>query len=555
MEYNKKDFPFYEYFYYTDYLNEEYINEKLSHMDENKYPVLNIYLKFKNAQKDDYSLDNLNLFNTVLNLINEKYSHKISKEYAEKHLLKDIEIYKNSDNAKLIDKFIKFFNGLKIVEGQGKEFKLKIDKNALSDFVIDDNNKFGRTYKDIYEEFIKKQNKELENLLDIKIKEGIFNSNCKNRINVQQIKEDEIFTFNISDKFSFIDVIFNSSYRKIIDNNNYRNYNQFEIDLNDIEEKMTELLLQNKKLLNENIIVEFSYNNEIFDNEINDIITSFKYYYKITDISLDDKEIIYNFIKNYEGNIDKYKDTINDFITLIQYLASIKKEEKDNDISEKSLICDILKNIEESISPDFLRIFDEKKELTVNKAFDIFNYYLQLIFKDIKDEIEKYQIQNEKKNQLDKNTINQLDIYFKNENIIISKEELENAIQIFISLVLFREKDKDLKIKSNRKNLIDYLKSPDLWDNKKYKEQKFNESLNELKLFNIQINQALWLYNYLVDNEEIEEYIKDKNNNSVSQNSIDNERNNYSNDSEISENNSGNEENDSYSNSESLTES
>jgi hypothetical protein len=86
LDYNKIDFPFYEYFYYTDYLNEEYINEKLSHMDENKYSVLKNYLDSKNGKKDDnnnYSLDNLNLFNNALNLINEKYSNKIS-EYAEK---------------------------------------------------------------------------------------------------------------------------------------------------------------------------------------------------------------------------------------------------------------------------------------------------------------------------------------------------------------------------------------------------------------------------------------------------------------------------------------
>jgi len=542
--YKKVDYPYYEYFYYTDYLDEDYVMDKiLSHKEENKYPLLNKYLKYKKEEKknnDLYSLDNLYLFNTVLNLINEIYSHKISREYAEKHLLKDIEIYKNSDNAKLIDKFIKFYNSLKIVESQEKEFKLKIDKNALSDFVIDDNNKFGKTYKDIYKKFIKKQNEELENLLDKKIIEGIFNSNCKNRINIQQIKENEIFTFNISDKFSFIDVIFNSSYRKIIDNKNYRNYNDFEIDLNDIEENMTELLLKNKKLLNEDIIVEFSYNNEIFENEINDIITSFKYYYTIADISQDDKEIIYNFIKNNEGNIDKYKGIINDFMTLIQYLTIIKKEEKDDDISEKSLISDILKNIEESISSDFLKIFEEKKELTVNKAFDIFNYYLQLIFKDIKDEIEKYQIQDEKenengkKNQLNKKAINQLDNYFKKENIVISKEDLENAIQIFISLVLFREKDKDLKIKSNRKNLIDYLKSPDLWNNNKYKDHRFNDCLNDLKLCNIQINQILWLYNYLVGDEEIdpfkeiEEYIKSKSN-LAAPNPIDNENNNDNN--------------------------
>ena len=59
---------------------------------------------------------------------------------------------------------------------------------------------------------------------------------------------------------------------------------------------------------------------------------------------------------------------------------------------------------------------------------------------------------------------------------------------------------------------------PDLWDDKIYKNKKFIENLNELKLCNIQINQIIWLYNYLVRNEkfdafkEIEEYIQNKNN-------------------------------------------
>ena len=43
-EYKKEDFPFYQYFYYTDYLNEKYINEKLENMDYSKYPVLKQYL-------------------------------------------------------------------------------------------------------------------------------------------------------------------------------------------------------------------------------------------------------------------------------------------------------------------------------------------------------------------------------------------------------------------------------------------------------------------------------------------------------------------------------
>ena len=71
LEYKKEDFPFYEYFYYTDYLNEEYINEKLSHMEKSKYPLL----------KND-------LINE-LNLINERFSNKISRQYADKKVKKE----------------------------------------------------------------------------------------------------------------------------------------------------------------------------------------------------------------------------------------------------------------------------------------------------------------------------------------------------------------------------------------------------------------------------------------------------------------------------------
>ena len=78
-----------------------------------------------------------------------------------------------------------------------------------------------------------------------------MNDKCKNTISIQQIKEEEIFTFNIrKKKFNFIEVICNSSYRKVIDTKNYENYNEYEINLDSTETKMTNLLLKIKKLLN-----------------------------------------------------------------------------------------------------------------------------------------------------------------------------------------------------------------------------------------------------------------------------------------------------------------
>ena len=50
------------------------------------------------------------------------------------------------------------------------------------------------------------------------------------------------------------------------------------------------------------------------------------------------------------------------------------------------------------------------------------------------------------------------------------KGDIASAIRLFITLVLFREKekDKDDKIKFNEKNIVDYLKNKDLWKSSLY---------------------------------------------------------------------------------------
>ena len=275
IEYSIEQFPFYEYFYYTNYLNEKYISEKLEHMYQNKYPVLKTYLDNKNknnSNNNENSLENLNLFNSALNVINEKYTNKLSREMAQKSILCEQKIY--IDNKNLIDNFIELFNS----NLNNKELKLELsNKNPLADFLMDDNNKYGKAYKSIYMNFITKQNEKLEILLDIKIDKGIFDEKCKDKIYIQQITEKEIFTLNLPKKVSFLDILFNSSYRKILDNKtrSYESYKEFEINYDLIEEKLTDLLLRNKKLLN-NELIEFIYNNEVFDNQVLDFITKFK---------------------------------------------------------------------------------------------------------------------------------------------------------------------------------------------------------------------------------------------------------------------------------------
>jgi len=101
----------------------------------------------------------------------------------------------------------------------------------------------------------------------------------------------------------------------------------------------------------------------------------------------------------------------------------------------------------------------------------------------------------------------------------IKKGDLSTAIRIFITLVLFREKenDKDKKIKMNKKNIIDYLKKKDLWKSNLYSDtSRFESCLLKLKELNIKIKEILFFYYYLIDTkdegfeDEVVNYIQKK---------------------------------------------
>jgi len=507
--YKNEEFPFYEYFYYTDYLNESYINGKLEHMDENKYPVLRLYLESLKNEKganNNYSLDNLDLFNKVLNIYFEKYSNHISREYAEKTILKNEGIY--IDNTELIEKFFKFYNDLKKKDSHNKEIQLN-NNNYLGDLFINDS-RIGKTYKEIYKNFIKEQNKKIENLLEIKINNGIFDDNCKKKINIQQINEKEIFTCKLPKKISFIDILFNSSYRKIIDTDkSYESYREYEINYDLIEENLTDLLLKNKKLLNDEII-EFAYNNEVFSNEINNIITLFKNRYIDKIIDIHDKVAIYKFTLDNK-NIPICKDMICDFITLVKFLNEKKKENssENNEIKEENKLYEIVNKLKDQISEGFLKLFENNDGLTVAKIPSILNYYLKLIYEYVNDEIKKYQ---QELNDESKKYIND---YFK-KNHIIKRKDLACAIRLFITLVLFLEEDKEHKIKLNCNNVVNYLKVSDFWDKDIYNDKDFDNNLNELKLINSKINQISSLYEFLGKDiesnfcEDVKKYIEEE---------------------------------------------
>ena len=494
-KYKKEEFPLYNFFYYTDYLDERYISEKINYMVTSKYPVLKMYLEYKNNNKPDKYKDiinNINLFNDTLNLLSQKYFNNISKEDAKNKDLTNEEIYIN--NKEKFDQFIEFYDNLQIDEIENKE-KLK-DNRSLSNFFIREDNNFGKNYKIIYKTFINQQNDKINLLLEQK---GIDCDN-QNKANIQQLDEKEIFTLDLPKKVLFNNILFDSSYRKILDKMpvNYNSYKEYVINYDYIEEIMTEYLLSNKKLLNENII-EFIYNNELFSNKVTNLFNLFKkrYIYK-KEITISEKIIIYKYCDSNK-NIHIYKKVIIDFMKLIKFLNDKRKENynpKDDDFKEETPIIELLKEANFDYTDEFKALFNDNESLKIDQIYAIFEYYLKAIYVEVNPEIKQYQV------ELDEDLKKKINDYFKKGNFI-EKKDLCHAIRLFITLVLLLEDDKKNKIKDNKNNIINYLKSEDLWKDVDIKNKQFIKNMNDLKSMNIHINQIVYLY------EELGKDIKD----------------------------------------------
>ena len=169
-----------------------------------------------------------------------------------------------------------------------------------------------------------------------------------------------------------------------------------------------------------------------------------------------------------------------------------KNNNKDCNIKEETKIYEISDKINSFTSNNFIKIFEKQEGLTIGKTSEIFEYFLKVIFDEIKSEIKKYQVNLDEKTKEMINNYNE-----KEKKHIISKKDLAYAIRLFITIVLIHEDDKEKKIKLNENNVINYLKSEDLWKSGIYNSDKFNNNLDEFKLMNIHINQIIPLYDAL----------------------------------------------------------
>ena len=141
--------------------------------------------------------------------------------------------------------------------------------------------------------------------------------------------------------------------------------------------------------------------------------------------------IIYEYINQYPNDYEKYKKTIDYFINLIEYLIKINKE-GNSKINGDTNIYDIFDYIK-SIKDYFKEIFKDKK-ITVKKISNLYDYYLQLIFKFIKEDIKQYQKEKDDQKYFDENITKKCDEIFSKKDRIIDKDSLITAIRLFISV-------------------------------------------------------------------------------------------------------------------------
>ena len=480
-----EEFPFNEYFYYSDYIDEKYL---MSNDEYTKYPVLSKYLEL---EKGGNILNDFFIYNMALNSLNDEYSSKITREKAQKETLEEQLIYKQ--NKELYDKFIEIYKKYSNEndEDEDEEEENNNNKNNLNVklplfnfFIMDENKLFSEKYKDIYKQFIDKHN-EIVGELNNKLKNNNLQNKMTDKINIEDItKEDDIFI--TKNYFSLKIDLFDYSYRKVVLNNNYSEFGNFEKDLESIEEMMAEKLLKNKKLINDEIFL-FKYKNEDLEFKNEDICTIFKEKYNEEKLSTNDKIIFFNYFEENKGNTNLHLKLLEEFAYLIRYCNENVDKIKE---PSKTMIYELSKEIE-FISNDFKEIFKEKNNLSINKLLMIYEYYQMLSFNKIKEQL-KQQYQEKITDKEQKNTIeNFIKNNLDNEEAI---NALENALRKFIICYLVQIKEKEKKIKENKNNIKIYLEIKDLWNKNFYKNNEFYQLLKKLQELGIQIKNIIPFY-------------------------------------------------------------
>ena len=516
-------YPFYKYFLFTEYISED--NIKVINKD---YMILNKYINKNKYEKEINHLETLDLYNKFMNLLFETYNNKITRKEAEIKKLNEERVYE--ENRKLCSDFFKRMKNI------NENLNLK-ENDVLKNFLIDQNTDESEKFIEIYKKYIEEQNNMIRDILIHKHNEkGLPISE---EINIQNIEKEEIFSFKLKNT-CLTELIFENSFRK-------QNFRDIIVNYEQIENKLTKILLKKVKLLNNNIKY-IIYSNEKYLHENTSIFNEFyKNYKPLKTLTKQEKNQIKNYFDNKIETKEQCLNLNNDFKNIIininkkyqtlligkneiseneENSENIEKKEEEKKENEENMeneeikkekqmkIKEVINNkkyitIEkDKFSNEFNDLLEKIGEFTFDKIIDIIFFSEKLMFSIVKSELSKYCSK-----ELSQKNKDDLDEFYKDEKLI-TKEVLLNAIRRFLTRYLLIEEDKEKNIKENERNFIKFLYIEDLWDNEINSDENQKESeLKKIENMKISINQIISVYDHYggdnIINDEINE-LKEK---------------------------------------------
>ena len=521
--YKEKDYPMFKYFNLTKYRSKL---DCFNHIpDKNKYSLT---YQLLSDNKQYLNLNYLPIFNDFINYMNKKYSFKITREEAHKRKLKDEEIFTKEEFIEKFNKFRKIWSKIK-----SYAIKYKCD-SELPEKDLDSEDSLSYFLNEISEyshgmylsaasqSFIGWQNSFLSNILENNSsKESIlyqYTNSIKNLIGVNEANNNQILLIEERiEKSEYNDIehiILIYSERNIYKNDktnyNSNEYNNFTYNYDKIEEELGKIILPGVQMFksedNLNLVI---YWGEGFKGKRSQILIEFCMKYGQRELDENQKEIIFNYIKEKIINKDIIKQIFSFMQMLIIYLST--KKDLIKDLAILSLIKSL--SIDFDFPQDVIDFFIvNEKIIAVDNLIDIYIIFEYLCFEDLimilKDEYKKDIDENIKKDITYK-IQERLENKEINYNLIFSIKNFAIAIRRLISRYLVGSGElNDIKPESE---LYFELSREDLWN----EQLKNIDNLNE-KIYGIigdwklKVNEAFCLYKLIVnDNKnEIKDFYK-----------------------------------------------
>ena len=529
-EYDEENYPFYKFFLMTTYPSKDlFIKElkKIPHF-ELKYPLLTSLIN--REEKKTNFIKYLSDFNEFVNFMIDNYSYKISREEASKKLIKNEEIYKNNEQ-KFKDKFNNFIKIWIELKSHATKYGCKdemppvdLDENKPLAYFLNDNGEIGKGMyiAAAYQNFIEAQNAFLDGLIEPLRQNGIlhhFVKNMEKTIDIQKAKKNEVLNFDIIEE-EFMEIIYQNCKRNIYrDDNtiNFMNYQQYSFNFDSIEKNLGEIFLPGKIKFNGHENLKFvTYCFEGFRGNKSSVLSEFSQKYKLKNLSIENKQLIYDSIKD---KLQKENQDLPKILFSIQLLIYFLTKERKKESDEINLLIEELPEYV-TLSKECIKFF-EKQKLKIEELYDVYSYIELLCFKPIVNNLKDYykkKIDVKKKEKI-------LKLFDRKKLKIITKMNLASACRKLISRYLVSTRE---DIDYNEKNkLILYLDREEMWTGELWKnEEIIKKDLEILSKEEIILGESYELYNILGgdENKSLEgiklENEKEEENESISEEKI-----------------------------------